>query len=322
MLQNGISVIIPVKNGEATLFRCLLSISNQTIKDRIEIIVLDSASIDNSKIIAKKFGATIIDVAPGTFNHGLTRNMGVQYAQESFLYFTVQDAWLADNDMLEKMLRHFDDALVQGVVAHQAVPNEPDKNPAKWFKRVTEPQVEARYFPNGSFALLNARQQFELSNWDDVCAMYRKTALQKIPFRQTDFSEDWLWANEALSKEMKLIRDPSLLVYHYHHMTFGYVFKNSFIVNYYHYFFFKQLPLIKFLPIDTLKAIHTILKQKETPVLKKTYWIFHNTMAGFSSFLSVFTFRMSFAVGNEKLLNKAFRYICKQVPQGQQKKNK
>jgi glycosyltransferase involved in cell wall biosynthesis len=320
MLSNNISVIIPVKNGEATLSKCLASVSNQTIKDRIEIIILDSASTDNSKNIAKSFGAKIIDVDPGTFNHGLTRNTGVQYAQGTFLYFTVQDAWLSTNNTLEEMLLHFEDTLVQGVVIHQAVPHESDKNPAKWFVRYTKPEVETRYFPEGAFALLPARRQFELSNWDDVCAMYRKTALLKIPFRQTNFSEDWLWANDALHAGMKLIRDPSLIVYHSHHMSFGYVLKNTFIVNYYNFIYFNQVPVVKLSPVNTLRRIYTVLTQKNIPVIKKPYWVVHNIKADFASFISVFIFRGSLTVGGEKLLDKAYRYICKQVPQGQQKK--
>jgi rhamnosyltransferase len=89
-----ISVIIPVKNGVATLERCLQSIADQTIANNTEIIILNSMSTDNSMDIARKFNARIIDIPEGTFDHGLTRNIGVQQASGEFVYLTVQDAWM------------------------------------------------------------------------------------------------------------------------------------------------------------------------------------------------------------------------------------
>ncbi|MEO6838770.1 MAG: glycosyltransferase family A protein, partial [Ginsengibacter sp.] len=136
-----ISVIIPVKNGAQTLEKCLIKIRSQTTRD-IEIIVLDSMSTDNSKEIALKYQAKVIEIPDGTFNHGLTRNLGVQHATGELIYLTVQDAWIADDDMLEKMSKHFEDTEVQSVTGMQATPHEKDKNPARWFKRYSEPVAE------------------------------------------------------------------------------------------------------------------------------------------------------------------------------------
>jgi rhamnosyltransferase len=104
-----------------------------------------STSTDDSRFIAEQLNATIIDVPDGSFNHGLTRNLGVEHTNGSLLFYTVQDAWIEDKSMLQKMVAHFNNPAIMGVVGHQAVPHEADKNPAVWFKRYTEPTIETRF---------------------------------------------------------------------------------------------------------------------------------------------------------------------------------
>ncbi|MEO5966665.1 MAG: glycosyltransferase family A protein, partial [Ferruginibacter sp.] len=163
MIKPEISVIIPVRNGSQTLERCLTSIRSQTIQN-IEIIILDSMSTDNSRQIADLFNVIIIDIPPGTFNHGLTRNIGTTVASANFLFFTVQDAWLSENNILERMLEHFSDKQVMGVVGHQAIPwGDSDKNPAYWFKRYSEPKIHERFFSDNSFQKLSKKERFKLS---------------------------------------------------------------------------------------------------------------------------------------------------------------
>ena len=110
-----ISVVLPVKNGAATLGKCLKSLRKQTIGGSLEIIIADSMSTDGSREIAISYGAQIVDIVNGTFDHGLTRNKGVQAATGELIYLTVQDAWISDTGMLERMASHFEDVLVKPV---------------------------------------------------------------------------------------------------------------------------------------------------------------------------------------------------------------
>lgn len=50
----GLSVIIPVYNGDVHLKTCLFSVLNSSLKD-IEIIIVDDASKDNSLKILKGY---------------------------------------------------------------------------------------------------------------------------------------------------------------------------------------------------------------------------------------------------------------------------
>lgn len=315
-----ISVVIPVKNGRETLDQCLAAIKAQSIRN-IEIIILDSDSKDNSKEIALSYGAKIIDVPPGTFNHGLTRNIGANLASGNFLFYSVQDAQLAENGMLERMVNHFQDETVMGVVGHQAIPwGDADKNPAYWFKRYSEPEINERYFPEDHFKVLTQNQQFAQSGWDNVVAMYRRSALISTPFKETNFAEDWIWANVALKAGYKLLSDPSVVVYHYHHLDFGYRFKTQFTVNYHFYKHFNQLPAVPLSPLKFMRATYTIIKRKAVPLVKKPYWIVHNMGINLADFFSNLSFRALLFLGGNKLLDWGHEFFCSKVPQGKLKK--
>ena len=56
-----ISVCVIARNAEKTLENCLNSIFSQSLKPT-EIIVVNDASIDSTKIIAEKFDAQLIDL--------------------------------------------------------------------------------------------------------------------------------------------------------------------------------------------------------------------------------------------------------------------
>jgi rhamnosyltransferase len=314
-----ISVIIPVKNGAFTLNNCLQSIRDQQIPG-IEIIVLDSMSTDASKEIALSHGAIVKDIQPGAFNHGFTRNEGASIASGELLYFTVQDAWIAAPGMLEKMVSHFADNSTAAVVGDQGIPwGHRDKNPASWFKRQSAAEIEVRFFPHpGDFGRLNEREQVNLSSWDNVNAMYRRSALAQIPFRQMDFSEDWLWANEALKAGLKIIRDPSLLVYHYHHMHFGYSFRNHFIALYHLYILFGYLDTISVSAKSLLRIFYRVISKQELNWWEKIYWIMHNISISVARFLSHVVFRAALVLGGRRGLDKVYHLFCEHVPQGVQ----
>ena len=57
MIMNNVklSIIIPVRNAENSIERCINSLLNQTVKDGYEIIVVDNNSKDRTRMILEKF---------------------------------------------------------------------------------------------------------------------------------------------------------------------------------------------------------------------------------------------------------------------------
>lgn len=99
-----VSIVIPVYNVEKYLSECLSSLVNQTQK-KFEVIIINDGSTDNSLAICKEFepllpNCKIIEQQ----NQGVSaaRNLGIQHASGSYLYFMDSDDWL-DIDFIETL---------------------------------------------------------------------------------------------------------------------------------------------------------------------------------------------------------------------------
>ena len=315
-----VSVIIPVKNGEATLGKCLEALNNQTIAANIEIIILDSSSTDSSKEIAKRFNAKIIDVLPGTFNHGLTRNLGVQYAQNEFLYFSVQDAYLAKPDALERMIQHFTDGKVAGVSGNQGTPHDKDKNPVNWYKPISAPTINRYHFNSPEdFEKLSPEKKVVICGWDNVNALYRKKILLEVPFADTPFAEDMIWAKKALLNGHCIIKDSSIVAWHYHHRSFSYEIKVMVTVAYYHYREFLFKPKYPSVILRLLQVINRLAKERSINITQKLYWFFHNIGIIAADYKAAFKTRHAIKKGGIKRLQLLYEKYSASVPMGRLK---
>jgi glycosyltransferase involved in cell wall biosynthesis len=81
-----VSVIVPTKNSERVIEKCLQSIKRQTYRD-IEIIVVDNYSSDNTRKIAEKYG-TILLRGP---ERSSQRNFGAKQSHGEYLLFIDSD---------------------------------------------------------------------------------------------------------------------------------------------------------------------------------------------------------------------------------------
>ena len=102
----GLSVIVPVYNGEKYIKDCLESIINQTYRD-LQIIVVNDGSIDNTEAIVgeianKDSRVQLINKENGGVSSA--RNLGLEYAKNEFLTFVDSDDTL-DTDMYENLMK-------------------------------------------------------------------------------------------------------------------------------------------------------------------------------------------------------------------------
>jgi hypothetical protein len=202
----------------------------------------------------------------------------------------------------------------------QAVPHDADKNPAKWFVRYSTPQLVIKQFKLGDFSTLSKKEKSEaIREWDNVNAMYRKSILKTLPFKATSFAEDKLWAYDALEAGYKLAFDPSSVAYHYHHLSFVYNFRVSYIVHYINYRFFNVTDSFQPVFIPTLRRLYTVWKQHQFSLIKKISWSIHNISITLSSLSSYLVFRAVILFSPGKWLDKSVSVFCKSIPQGKQK---
>ncbi|ULQ52396.1 glycosyltransferase family 2 protein [Flavihumibacter fluvii] len=237
-----ISIVIPVKNGDKWIEKCIQGIIDQTLFPKSEIIVLDSGSTDSTLAILANYPVQVIHIPPNEFNHGLTRNHGVQVAKGKFVVMTVQDANPVDNRWLEKLLECFEDEAVAGVCGQQIVPHDIDKNPVDWYLPVSEPAIKIFNFSKEEFDLFSPDQKAAICSWDNVNAMYRRISLLQIPFRNSLFGEDAIWALDAIQMGKTIVYQPSARVFHYHNENRDFVFKRHFTTNYFRYIYFGVIP--------------------------------------------------------------------------------
>lgn len=92
-----VSIIITTRNEEAHIQSCLLSITNQTYKN-IEIIVVDNASEDRTKDIARRFTRSVFDKGP---ERSAQRNFGAKHAKGEYLLFLDADMILSPTNVSE-----------------------------------------------------------------------------------------------------------------------------------------------------------------------------------------------------------------------------
>ncbi|MBR0148005.1 MAG: glycosyltransferase family 2 protein [Lachnospiraceae bacterium] len=99
-----VSVIIPNYNGKKYIKDCITSLKEQTIADRMEIILVDNASEDGSSLMALEADERVI-VLPLDDNYGFSRavNEGIKLAKAPFVLLINNDT-KAMPDMAENLL--------------------------------------------------------------------------------------------------------------------------------------------------------------------------------------------------------------------------
>jgi len=258
--------------------KCLGGILSQTLFPQCEIIVIDSGSTDKTLEILKSYPVKVVSIQPETFNHGLTRNLGVANCSGKYVVMTVQDAVAADNLWLQHMLDGFSTAEnVAAVCGKQVVPHDKDKNPAEWYRPVGKGQTTSYSFTKEAFANLSPTEKRSVCGWDDVTAMYLRDVLVQLPFRKTSFAEDAQWAKDAYLHGYTLVYNPNATVYHYHYENPDYTYKRTFTVLYHMYRFFGNVPdTYKPGLIDTLKLAKLLLKEAKLSLAEKIKWFRYN----------------------------------------------
>lgn len=96
------ALIIPNRNGAEHLDRLLPALAAQSLQPD-EVLVVDSASNDDSPARWREFGARVVGIAATQFNHGGTRRWASTLVDADVLIYMTQDAVPADRDALRRL---------------------------------------------------------------------------------------------------------------------------------------------------------------------------------------------------------------------------
>jgi len=179
-----ISVIIVCYNSEKWIGRLLQSLKIQTIFDRIEIIIVDNNSQDNTLHIIQTETSNWknIHVILSPINLGFAggNNLGSQSAEGKYCYFINPDTWL-ESDCLEQMW--FSAELSQAIMVGAKIKNyNSDTDISKGIvgfdmfgdsvQFLTDTQNEQVLFASGNFNFIKRDEFFRLGMFDEKMFMY------------------------------------------------------------------------------------------------------------------------------------------------------
>jgi len=230
-MNKGISIIIPTYNGGEIFIRCLEKIGQQKYGGPVQLIVIDSGSMDGTVETAEKAGALVRRIHKKQFHHARTRNEALSLTNFDKVIFTVQDAipcsdtWLLD---LENSINQHD----VGAVYTDQIPHD-DANLYARFEnqsirdfRGQEPVLQSLDSVE-SFRKMPYYDAYRAIALDNVCAIYRKELLVNIPFPEMDFAEDLAWSLENMLKGRSVLYQPGIKVKHSHNRLPEYGFNRQ-----------------------------------------------------------------------------------------------
>lgn len=104
------ALIIPTFNAARYWPALSAGIQAQTLVPN-QVIVIDSASSDGTRDLARRDGFTVVEISSKDFNHGGTRQLGAELAQDAeILIYLTQDAAPFGADSFANLVRTFEDS--------------------------------------------------------------------------------------------------------------------------------------------------------------------------------------------------------------------
>jgi rhamnosyltransferase len=210
-VAEAVTVAVPVRNAGPLFDEVLAAVCEQVVNRPVELLVADSGSTDGSRELALRHGAELIDVVPGEYSHGATRNLLVERASGSHVAFISQDAVPADRHWLTRLLEGFDAADDVGLVfgpyrarwdASLMIRREFEE----WFASLPT-RVEG-----GTGSQGDARRTF----FTDANGCVARAAWEQVPFRAVRYAEDQLLARDMLAAGYSKVFRPDAAVVHSH----------------------------------------------------------------------------------------------------------
>jgi len=196
-----ISLVIRTKNEAGWIERCLAAVALQDVPDW-EVILVDNASTDDTRRIARRFGCHLVPISDRAFGYGRAVNRGIARAQGDLVAILSGHCIPAHDRWLSALAAHFDDPDVAGVYGRQLP--LPDSHAFDKRDLWTTFGVERRV-QRSDYFFHNANSMIRRDVWED------------LPFDE-DISgvEDRDWARKVLATGRRIVYEPLAAVYHHH----------------------------------------------------------------------------------------------------------
>lgn len=228
--MRNIQVIIPIYKPDYKFIALLKKIKEQSIED-IPLLIIDSGSNDEYKSEIKNMNCLVKKIDVKTFNHGGTRQMGVNMFPDKDIYiFLTQDAILANEKSIENIVKVFDNFNI-GCAYGRQLPHK-DANLFSIYARLFNYKDKSYIYSVNDKEKYGIKTVFNSNSF----AAYRKTALNEIggfPIN-TILSEDMYVAAKMLLNKWSVAYCSDAMVFHSHNYTIWQEFKRYFDIGVFH----------------------------------------------------------------------------------------
>jgi len=259
-----VSIVLPTRNGADTLPAVFEALSRQRVDFPYEVVAVDSGSTDGSAELLRRRADRLVTIAADAFDHGLTRNLGIEHARGDFVVLLVQDAlpanetWLAE--LTAPLVAHPN---VAGTFARQRPRSDASAITrhyhARWVAAADVARTTAVEHAE-EFEALHPMDRFTRCTFDNVCSCIRRSVWERHPFRSTPIAEDLEWAREVLLAGHRLVYAPRAVVVHSHDRSARYELARTYLLHrrLYELFELRTIPTLAGLmrAIATSIALH------------------------------------------------------------------
>jgi len=229
------SILLLTRNGAATLPRVIAAVRSQEAPFRFELVAVDSGSEDGTVELLRREADRLIEIRAEDFNHGTTRNVGVEACRAPIVVLLVQDAepastvWLAR--LVEPLLAG---GPLAGTYARQ-VPR-PDASPvvraylSRYAASGSTPRRQS-IADRAEFDALTPGERLAACTFDNVCSCIRREVWERHPFEAAPIAEDLAWARNVMLAGYDLAYVPGAAVVHSHDRSAAYELKRTYLVH-------------------------------------------------------------------------------------------
>jgi len=207
-----VGLLIPTLNAGPRWADCLAALQRQS-RQPDQILIIDSGSSDQTVPQALAAGLPVMTIAPCDFDHGGTRNLGVErLADCDVVVCLTQDAILADADALKHLLASFDDAAVALAFGRQ-LPHD-DATPIAGHARQFNYPAQSRVVRLDDRVTLGLKAAFASNSF----AAWRRSALAAVGGfpAHTLFGEDTQCAAHLLLRGWHIAYVANARAFHSH----------------------------------------------------------------------------------------------------------
>ncbi|MCG2721957.1 MAG: glycosyltransferase, partial [Thermodesulfovibrionales bacterium] len=208
----AVSVILRVKNEGKMLARVITRIREQDYPNRVEIVVVDSGSIDDTVKIATEHDCKIVFMKPEEFTFGKALNVGYRNAAGEIFVNLSGHTIPTDTLFLKNLLSPYKEPFVaatfgRNVPLPEACPSE-GRDLDIWFPDAWIDMPER--FSNGNASL-------------------KREVWEKMPFdEEVSGAEDIIWAKQVMREGYQVVYVPTAAAHHSHSSSLIYSYRRRF----------------------------------------------------------------------------------------------